>query len=122
MKKTLIALATLIAIPLAASSALAMPGQGMGQGMRGGPNVEYMARVLDLTPEQQEKVKALFAEQARKRAEQRAAMQAETQAGMKEILTEAQFAKMNDLRGLRRGDRAMGSGMGRGLRADCPRR
>ncbi|MDD3530717.1 MAG: hypothetical protein PHS77_12655 [Gallionellaceae bacterium] len=120
MKKTLITLATLIAVPLAASSALAMPGQGM----RSGPNVEYMARVLDLTPEQQDKVKAMFAEQARKRAEQRAAMratmQADTQAGMQEILTAEQFAKMNDLRQLRRG--GTGPGMGRGLRADCPRR
>ena len=120
MKKTLIALAALIAIPLAASSALAFGGPG--HGMRGGPNPEYMARVLDLTPEQQDKVKALFAEKAKQRNEMRAAMQAEMQAKMQGILTKEQFAKMGELRQFRQGGPAagMGAGRGPGLGGNCP--
>ena len=112
MKKTLIALAALIAIPLAVPSAMA--GFGPGQGMRGGPNAEFMARALDLTPEQQDKVKALFAEHAKKRGEMRAAMQAEMQTKMQGILTKEQYTKMSDLRQYRMGGPggAMGPGMG----------
>ncbi|NTV94773.1 MAG: periplasmic heavy metal sensor [Thiobacillus sp.] len=111
MKKTLIALAMLLAIP----SAMAF-GYGPGQGMRGGPNPEYMARVLDLTPEQQEKMKVLFAEKAKQRAEMRAAMQAEMQTRLQAILTPEQLAKMTELRQLRQGGQGagMGQGMGRG--------
>jgi Spy/CpxP family protein refolding chaperone len=112
MKKTLIALATMIIIPSAAIAGFG-PG-GMGFGPRG-PNAEYMARVLDLTPEQQEKMKTLWAEQAKKRDEMRAAMQAEMQSKMQAILTKEQFAKMTDLRQMRmagRGQGMMGQGMG----------
>lgn len=126
MKKTLIALAMLLAIP----SAMAFgPGYGMGP-RGGGPNPEYMARVLDLTPEQQDKMKALFAEHAQKRAEMRTAMQADMQAKMQSILTKEQYAKMTELRQLRQGGgpgAGMGPGMGgRGMGpgagpGDCPR-
>lgn len=127
MKKTLIALAMLFAIP-AIPSAMAF-GPGPGQGMRGGPNVEYMARVLDLTPEQQDKMKTLFAEKAQQRTEMRATMRADMQARMQGILTEAQFAKMTELRQLRQGGpgAGMGPGMGRGRGmgpgpdGNCPR-
>lgn len=115
MKKTLIALATLIVIPVAASSAMAF-GFGPGQGMRGGPNPEYMARVLDLTPEQQTKVKALFAEHAQKRTEMRAAMQADMQSKMQEILTKEQYAKMTDLRQARMGGQGQAAAPGWGGR------
>lgn len=108
MKKSLIALAMLMAIPVAA-----MAFGGPGPGMRGGPNVEYMASVLDLTPDQQAKVKALFEEKAKQRAEMRAVMQAETQAKMQEILTKDQFAKMTELRQFRHGGQGAGMG-GRG--------
>lgn len=125
MKKTLIALAMLIAIP---AVPVAMAGFGPGQGMRGGPNVEYMARVLDLTPEQQDKMKALFAEKAKERAEMRAAMQADMQAGMQGILTKEQFTKMTELRQARMGGQGAGMGpggrgrgMGPGMNGDCPR-
>jgi Spy/CpxP family protein refolding chaperone len=108
MKNTLIALATLMAIAGSIPSVMAAP--GFGPGMRGGPNVEYMARALDLTPEQQDKVKALFAEQAKKRSEMRTAMQTEMQAKMQSILTKEQYAKMTEMRQLRQG--GPGSGMG----------
>lgn len=110
MKKTLIALATLIAIPLAVPSAMAFGGPGSG--MRGGPNLEYMARSLDLTPEQQEKVRALFAEKAKQRNEMRAAMRADMQAGIQGILTKEQFAKMTELRQARGNGLGMGPGAG----------
>jgi Spy/CpxP family protein refolding chaperone len=121
MKRSLIALATLIAIPLSMSSATAGFGFGFGpghgHGMRGGPNAEFMARALDLTPEQQEKVKAVFAEHAKKRDEMRSAMQADMQGKMQQILTKDQYAKMTDLRQARMGGPgpAMAPGMaGRG--------
>ncbi|MDD5366069.1 MAG: periplasmic heavy metal sensor [Gallionellaceae bacterium] len=118
MKKTLIALAMLIAIP-AIPVAMAGMGAGPGQGMRGGPNVEYMARTLDLTPEQQDKMKALFAEKAKQRAEMRATMQADMQSRMQGILTKEQFAKMTELRQLRHGGQGTrGPGMGPGM-AGC---
>ena len=126
MKKTLIALAMLLAIP-AIPVAMAGMGGGPGQGMRGGPNVEYMARTLDLTPEQQDKMKALFAEKAKQRVEMRATMQADMQARMKTILTKEQFAKMTELRQLRHGGQGAGmggrgSGMGPGAATgNCPR-
>ena len=123
MKKTLIALAMLIAIPAVPS---AMAGFGPGQGMRGGPNVEYMAVALDLTPEQQDKIKALFAERVKQRAEMRAAMQAEMQSKMQNILTKEQYAKMTELRQARMAGQgpAMGPGMGgrgqgRGMGGNC---
>ncbi|TCJ19762.1 periplasmic heavy metal sensor [Parasulfuritortus cantonensis] len=131
MKKTLIALAILLAIPTAGALAYGPgQGQGPGYGMRGGPNVEYMARVLDLTPEQQEKMKVLFAEKAKQRAEMRAAMQADMQAKMQSILTKEQYAKMADLRQLRQGGPGAGmgpgmggrgAGMGPGAAGGCPR-
>jgi Spy/CpxP family protein refolding chaperone len=107
MKKTLIALAMLLAIPAAMAA-------GPGPGMRGGANFDYMARVLDLTPEQHEKVKAVFAEHAKKRDEMRATLQADMQAKMQGILTKEQYAKMTDLRQLRGGGPGMGMGMGMG--------
>ena len=110
MKKTLIALAMLIAIPAIPA---AMAFGGPGQGMRGGPNPEYMARVLDLTPEQQGKVKALFEEKAQQRTQMRATMQADMQAKMQAILTPEQYAKMAELRQFRNGGQGAGMG-GRG--------
>ena len=108
MKKTLIALAVVAAITASIPAVMAQP--GYGPGMRGGPNVEYMARVLDLTPEQQAKMKALFGEQAQRRAQMRTAMQAE----MQSILTKEQYNKMIELRQLRMQNRggAMGPGAG----------
>jgi periplasmic protein CpxP/Spy len=128
MKKSLIALAALAAVSaslvVAAPSAQARP--DFGQGMRGGPNPEYMARVLDLTPEQQAKVKSLFEEQAERRAQMRATMRAEMQTRMQGILTPEQYAKMQDLRQLRMESRDGGRGPGKGGqgfagRGDCPR-
>ena len=56
MKKSLIALAVLAAVGASlAVPALAQPGFGHGYG----PNPAYMARVLDLTPEQQAKLRAI---------------------------------------------------------------
>lgn len=100
---------------------------GGGPGMRGGPNVEYMARVLDLTPEQQEKVKTLFTDHAKKRDETRAAMQADMQSKMQGILTKEQFTKMTDLRQFGQGGQGgrgqgMGPGTGQGAgTGGCPR-
>lgn len=111
MKKTLIALAILVAIPAVASAGF---GMGPGHGMRGGPNPEMMARVLDLTPEQQDKMKALWADQVKKRDEMRTAMQADMQTKMQSILTKEQYAKMQDLRALRGGGSGMGQGAGMG--------
>ncbi len=117
MNKTLIALAALVIIPTAA-----IAGFGHHGGDRGGPNIERMARILDLTTEQQEQLKTLRAEQTKKRDEMRAAMQTEMQAKMQTILTKEQFAKMADLRDMRfnKGDRPMGGrGMGPGMGAGC---
>lgn len=114
MKKTLIALALLAVIP---TVAIAGFGMGPGHGMRGGPNPEFMARVLDLTPEQQDKMKALWAEQAKKRDEMRAAMQADMQAKMQTILSKEQYAKLNDLRQMRGGGPGKGPGTGPGAAA-----
>jgi hypothetical protein len=63
-------------------------------------------------------MKALRAEQAKKRDEMRAAMQTEMQAKMQTILTKEQYAKMAQLRDMRfnKGDRPMG---GRGMGAGC---
>lgn len=114
MKKTLIALAMLVAVP----TAMAGFGPGWdgtaGPGRAQGPNVERMAVMLDLTTEQQDKVKALFAEQAKKRDETRATMRTEMQGKMQAILTPAQYEKMTKLRSER------GTGMGgRGMRGAC---
>jgi Spy/CpxP family protein refolding chaperone len=127
MKKTLIALATLLAVTASIPAAMAQPGYGAGpgSGMRGGPNVEYMATVLDLTPEQQAKMKALYTEQAERRAQMRAAMQAEMQTKLQGILTKDQYAKMQELRKLRMDSRGAGMGPGAGGRGQgrgigCP--
>ena len=113
MKKTLIALAMLIAVPTAMAGFGGGP-NGDGPGKMHGPNVERMAVMLDLTAEQQDKVKELFAEQAKKRDETRMAMRAEMQGKMQAILTPAQYEKMTKLRGER------GAGMGgRGMRGAC---
>ncbi len=115
MKRTLIALATLIAMPIAASTAIAGFGPGgMGPSMRGGPNPEYMARVLDLTTEQQEKLKVLWADHAKQRDEMRAAMQSQMQTKMQAILTKEQYDKMAELRQYRKGGRGQGMGPGAG--------
>lgn len=131
MKKSLIALAALGAVSASlavALPAMAQPGFGYGHG----PNPEYMARVLDLTPEQQAKVKALFDEQVQRRAQLRTTMRTEMQTKLQGILTKEQYAKMQDLRQLRwesrqamgpgRGGRGPGNGPGTGpgSRPDCP--
>lgn len=127
MKKSLIALAALATV--SASLAVAVPaaaqaGFGHGYG-HGGPRPEYMARVLDLTPEQQARMKTLFEEQAQRRAQTRATMQAEMQTKLQDILSKEQYAKMQDLRQLRAETRqAMGpgwGGRGPGKGAGCPR-
>ena len=128
MKKTLIALAMLIAIPSAVSTVMAA---GPGQGMQPGTRVEYMAQMLDLTPDQQTKLNTLFAEKAKQRTEMQTAMRAQMQTEMQAILTPAQFEKMNKLRELRMGSRAQGGGPGMagrgpgsgpGAGAGCPGR
>jgi len=116
MKKSLIAIALMLSIP-----AVALAGFGMGPGHgRHGGNPEMMARMLDLTPEQQDKMQALWAEQARKRDEMRSAMQAEIQTKLQSILSKEQYAKMQDLRSYRQAQRGQGvpaSGMrGAGMR------
>jgi hypothetical protein len=112
MKKTLIALAILAVIPAVASAGF---GMGPGHGMRGGPNPEFMARVLDLTPDQKDKMQALWAEHAKKRDEMRAAMQAEMQTKMQAILSKEQYAKLTELRQLRGGGPGMAQGGGPGM-------
>lgn len=114
MKKTLITLAVLAIIPAAALAGFGGGGMGPGAGMRGGPNPEFMARVLDLTPEQKDKLQALWTEHAKKRDETRAAMQADMQSKMQSILTKEQYAKMTDLRQMRGGGPGMGLGAGMG--------
>jgi Spy/CpxP family protein refolding chaperone len=120
MKKTLIALATMATLAIAAPLALAQFGPGQ-QGMRGGPNIEMMARMLDLTPEQQGKMKTLFAEQAKQREAMREAMRTDMQNKMQAILTKDQYAKMQDLRKFRDENRGPGmrGGMGGGM-GGCP--
>jgi len=114
MKKSLIALAVLAAVGASlAVPALAQPGFGHGYG----PNPAYMARVLDLTPEQQAKMKVLFDEQAQRRAQLRQTMQTEMQTKLQGILTKEQYAKMQDLRQLRLESR---QAMGPGGRPGCP--
>lgn len=114
MKKTLIALATTVALAASIPAAMAQPGYGPGYGTRGGPDGEYMAKVLDLTPEQQAKMKTLFEEQAKKREQMRAEMRTEMQGKLQGILTKEQYNKMVELRELRMRHRhAMGPG-GRG--------
>jgi Spy/CpxP family protein refolding chaperone len=112
MKKTLITLAILAIVPTVAMAGF---GMGPGHGMRGGPNPEFMARVLDLTPEQKDKMQALWAEQAKKRDEMRAAMRTDMQAKMQSILTKEQYAKMTELRQMRGGGPGLGSGGGAGM-------
>jgi Spy/CpxP family protein refolding chaperone len=117
MKKTLITLSTLLALSGSIPAAMAQP--GFGPGMRGGPSAEYMALVLDLTPDQQAKLKTLYAEQAERRAKMRAAMQAEMQSKLQGILTEEQYAKMTELRKLRKGPGARGPGSRKGHGRGC---
>jgi periplasmic protein CpxP/Spy len=119
MKKTLIALSTLLALSGSIPAAMAQPGFGPGMEMGRGPNAEYMALVLDLTPDQQAKLKTLYAEQAERRAEMRAAMQAEMQSKLQGILTKEQYAKMTELRKLRKGPGGRGRGPGKGHRHGC---
>ena len=110
MKKTLFALATMLAIPLAMADAPTTPPPGFGGP---GPNIERMARILDLTPEQQEKLKAVQAEQQQARD----AMRAQHQARIKEVLTAQQYEKWSDLRAMRQEHRAQRmAGMGGGMR------
>jgi Spy/CpxP family protein refolding chaperone len=113
MKKTLITLAILAVIPTAAIAGFGWSG-GHGYGMRGGPNPDFIARALDLTPEQRDKMEILRAEQAKKRDEMRAAMQAEMRAKMQSILSKEQYAKLIELRQLRNAGPAMGPGAGMG--------
>ncbi len=119
MKKTLIALALLVAVP-SAMAGFGPNSDGSGPGKMRGPNVERMAVMLDMSPEQQAQVKALFAEQAQKRQETRAAMRAEMQEKMNAILTPEQVEKMGKLRGQGMASRDMG-GMGKGGRGACDR-
>lgn len=118
MKKTLIALATLLAIGASATAVMADNdfSPRYGHGMRGGPNAEYMARVLDLTPDQQAKMKALLTEQAERRAQMRASMQAEMQTKLQSILTKEQYAKMTELRHMRQEAHSERMGPGAGSR------
>ena len=98
MKKTLLILATALAIPLAMADAPSAPTPDFaGPGPQRGANVDRMARVLDLTHEQQDKLNALQAEQQ----ERRQAMRAEHQARIQAILTPAQYEKWSDLRQMR---------------------
>lgn len=117
MKKTLIALSTMLALSGSIPAAMAQP--GFGPGMRGGPDSEYMALVLDLTPDQQAKLKTLYAEQAERRAKMRAAMQDEMQSKLQGILTKEQYAKMTELRKMRKGPGGKGRGPGKGRRHGC---
>jgi Spy/CpxP family protein refolding chaperone len=117
MNKTLITLSTLLALSGSIPAAMAQP--GFGPGMRGGPDAEYMALVLDLTPDQQAKLKTLYAEQAERRAQMRAAMQTEMQSKLQGILTKEQYAKMTELRTLRKGLGARGRGPGKGHGHGC---
>lgn len=114
MKKTLITLAVLAIVPTAAVAGFGWGGMGPGHGMRGGPNAEFMARMLDLTPEQKDKMQALWTEHAKKRDEMRAAIQTDMQNKMQSILTKEQYAKMTDLRQMRGGGPGMGPGAGMG--------
>lgn len=118
MKKTLIALAMLVAIPTAMAG-FGPNGDGSGPGKMRGPNVERMAVMLDLTPEQQDKIKTVFEEQAKKRQEMRGAMQAEMQGKMQSILTPDQYEKMTKLRTVRGAGMSGPATGGRGMRGGC---
>ena len=89
MKKTFIALTLAAIIPAAAYAA----SYERGEHARG-PHVERLAERLELSAEQQEKVRTLFEEQQA----QREAMRAQMRGKMAEVLTPDQLAKMDAMR------------------------
>lgn len=89
MNKTLIALTLAAIIPAAAYAA----GDKRGEHARG-PHIERLAERLELSEEQQAKMRALFEEQRT----QREAMRAQMRGKMNELLTPEQIAKMDAMR------------------------
>lgn len=89
MKKTLIALTLAAIIPAAAYAA----SDGRGHHTRG-PHIERLAERLELSEEQQAKVRTLFEEQR----EQHQAMREQMRSKMAEVLTQEQIAKMEAMR------------------------
>ncbi|MFZ5484525.1 MAG: Spy/CpxP family protein refolding chaperone [Pseudomonadota bacterium] len=119
MKKSLIALATVATLTLA-TAVSAMPGFGPGRHGDGkGPDdtarVERMARMLDLDPAQQEKMKALFAQQAEQRTQMRDAMRTE----MRALLTPEQSTKLDAMQKQRMA--RMEKRMAKRMDRDCDR-
>ncbi|MEW6677800.1 MAG: Spy/CpxP family protein refolding chaperone [Pseudomonadota bacterium] len=114
-KKSLIALAAVVAVGAGMSTAIARPGAGPDEGAR----VEFMAKKLQLTPDQQAQMKTLFEEQRQLREQMRATMQDR----MKNILTQEQFAKLEDMREQRmeRMERNRGNDRGPGMGRGCER-
>lgn len=96
MKKTIIALALAAAIPPAVLAASDHRGH-----RHGGPDVARLAETLDLSAEQQDRVRALFEAH---RAE-REALREKMRTGMAEVLTAEQQAKLDALREERRAQR-----------------
>lgn len=89
MNKTLIALTLAAIIPAAAYAAGNKPGEHSR-----GPHIERLAERLELSEEQQAKMRTLFEEQ---RA-QREAMRAQMRGKMAEVLSPEQLAKMDAMR------------------------
>jgi len=99
--------------------------RGQGQGMRGRPD---FAKALDLTDEQKPKVEAIMKAAQEKRMALRSdtsltpedrrakakAIQEDTTAKMKEVLTAEQFAKYEKMAQSMRGNRPPGGGAGAG--------
>lgn len=93
MKKTLIALTLAAIIPAAAYAA----GDTRGHHSRG-PHVERLAERLELSEEQQAKVRALFEEQREQHMALREQMREQMHGKMAEVLTPEQLAKMEAMR------------------------
>ena len=96
MKKRFIALALAAVIPAAVLAAT----DGSGSHHRG-PKLERLAERLDLSADQQEKMRALF--EAHKA--ERQAMREKMRASMADVLTPDQQAKMDAMRAERRAKR-----------------
>ena len=91
MKKSFLAIALSLAIPAAIAAGLASPD---AVGPPRGPNLDRLAQALNLTDQQKTDLKAIFADQGKKRR----ALREETRARMQEVLTAEQLAQLDEMR------------------------
>lgn len=133
---SMLALGTAFAAETNAPAASAPPAGGPppgGQGMRGrGPNLEQLAKDLNLTDDQKEKVKAVLDDQRQKMGElrnvpqdeRRTKMQAlreEVNTKMKAILNEEQYAKWEKSRPMMGSGRQRNGGAANGGETKAPK-